>query len=47
MYLRIDWGIIDDAIVRLPRRFDRRLYLGASLIFFALVFYRPVATVIR
>jgi hypothetical protein len=28
-----------NAIVRLQRRFDRRLYLGASLIFFALVFW--------
>lgn len=28
-----------NAIVRSPRRFDRRLYLGASLIFFALVFW--------
>jgi hypothetical protein len=27
------------AIVRSPRRFDRRLYLGASLIFLALVFW--------
>jgi hypothetical protein len=28
-----------NAIVRSQRRFDRRLYLGASLIFFALVFW--------
>jgi hypothetical protein len=35
----IVWRIIDEAIVRSPRRFDRRLYLGASLIFFALVFW--------
>ncbi len=28
-----------NAIVRSPRRFDRRLYLGASLIFLALVFW--------
>ena len=28
-----------NAIVRSPRRFDRRLYLGASLVFFALVFW--------
>lgn len=28
-----------NAIVRLQRRFDRRLYLGASLSFFALVFW--------
>ena len=28
-----------NAIVRSERRFDRRLYLGASLIFFALVFW--------
>jgi hypothetical protein len=28
-----------NAIVRSPRHFDRRLYLGASLIFFALVFW--------
>lgn len=27
------------AIVRSPRRFDRRLYLGGSLIFLALVFW--------
>ncbi len=27
------------AIVRSPRRFDRRLYLGASLVFFALVLW--------